>query len=115
MRPCALVAAGKFDESRRLSNGSLMDFAHIYPMDAVFDTLDDVPQDVRAASVLGCIFAGCRAASLLGCIFAGCWVASLLGCNLCWVAATPRDTVGVTPGCCVGDLLCQVLCVASHH
>ncbi|KAI7843055.1 hypothetical protein COHA_003229 [Chlorella ohadii] len=37
---------GKFDESRRLSNGSLMDFAHIYPMDAVFDTLEDVPQDV---------------------------------------------------------------------
>lgn len=23
-----------------------MDFAHIYPMDAVFDTLEDVPQDV---------------------------------------------------------------------
>lgn len=39
--------AGKFDESRKLSNGQLMDFAHIYPMDAVFDTLDDVPQDVR--------------------------------------------------------------------
>jgi len=43
-----LPAAGKFDESRRLSNGSLMDFAHIYPMDAVFDTLEDVPQDVSA-------------------------------------------------------------------
>lgn len=38
---------GKFDESRRLSNGSLMEFAHIYPMDAVFDTMDDVPADVR--------------------------------------------------------------------
>ena len=54
MRPCALVAAGKFDESRRLSNGSLMDFAHIYPMDAVFDTPDDVPQDV-SGHLLGCI------------------------------------------------------------
>ena len=38
---------GKFDESRKLSDGSLMEFAHIYPMDAVFDTPDDVPQDVR--------------------------------------------------------------------
>lgn len=37
---------GKFDESRKLSNGSLMEFAHVYPMDAVFDTLEDVPQDV---------------------------------------------------------------------
>jgi enoyl-[acyl-carrier protein] reductase I len=41
---------GKFDESRRLSNGQLMEFSHIYPMDAVFDTLDDVPQDVSAAA-----------------------------------------------------------------
>lgn len=38
---------GKFDESRRLSNGQLMEFANIYPMDAVFDTPDDVPQDVK--------------------------------------------------------------------
>lgn len=38
---------GKFDESRKLSNGSLMEFAHVYPMDAVFDTLEDVPQDVK--------------------------------------------------------------------
>ena len=28
---------GKFDESRKLSDGSLMEFAKIYPMDAVFD------------------------------------------------------------------------------
>ena len=39
---------GKFDESRKLSDGSLMEFKHIYPMDAVFDTPDDVPEDVRA-------------------------------------------------------------------
>lgn len=38
---------GKFDESRKLSDGSLMEFAHIYGMDAVFDTPDDVPQDVK--------------------------------------------------------------------
>lgn len=41
---------GKFDESRKLSNGKLMDFTHIYPMDAVFDTLEDVPEDVRICS-----------------------------------------------------------------
>lgn len=38
---------GKFDESRRLSDGSLMTFAKIYPLDASFDTIDDVPEDIR--------------------------------------------------------------------
>jgi enoyl-[acyl-carrier protein] reductase I len=38
---------GKFDESRKLSDGSLMDFSHIYAMDAVFDTPQDVPQDIK--------------------------------------------------------------------
>ena len=38
---------GKFDASRALSNGGMLEFAHIYPMDAVFDTLEDVPEDVR--------------------------------------------------------------------
>jgi enoyl-[acyl-carrier protein] reductase I len=40
---------GKFDASRKLSDGSLMDFKHIYPMDAVFDVPEDVPEDVSAA------------------------------------------------------------------
>ncbi|KAI8463362.1 MAG: Enoyl-reductase-domain-containing protein [Monoraphidium minutum] len=39
---------GKFDDSRKLANGGLMEFAHIYPMDAVFDTPDDVPEEVKA-------------------------------------------------------------------
>ena len=38
---------GKFDESRRLSNGNLMEFTHVYAMDAVFDSPADVPQDVK--------------------------------------------------------------------
>lgn len=38
---------GKFDESRKLSDGSLMEFSKIYPMDAVFDTPEDVPADVK--------------------------------------------------------------------
>ena len=41
---------GKFDDSRKLSNGKLMEFTHIYPMDAVFDTPADVPEEVSAWS-----------------------------------------------------------------
>ena len=41
------LANGKFDQSRLLSDGSLMQFAKIYPLDATFDTPADVPQDVR--------------------------------------------------------------------
>jgi len=37
---------GKFDESRKLSDGSLMEFAKVYPLDAVFDTMADVPDDI---------------------------------------------------------------------
>ncbi len=37
---------GKFDESRRLSDGSLLEIAKIYPLDAAFDQKDDVPFDV---------------------------------------------------------------------
>lgn len=40
-------SSGKFDESRRLSDGTLMDFAKVYPLDASFDTMDDVPEDIR--------------------------------------------------------------------
>ncbi|GJP30861.1 hypothetical protein CLOM_g7190 [Closterium sp. NIES-68] len=38
---------GKFDESRKLADGSLFNIAKVYPMDAVFDTLDDVPEEIR--------------------------------------------------------------------
>ena len=41
------LASGKFDESRLLSNGKMLEFAKIYPMDAVFDKMEDVPQEVR--------------------------------------------------------------------
>ncbi|SYX08871.1 Enoyl-[acyl-carrier-protein] reductase [NADH] FabI,enoyl-(acyl carrier protein) reductase,Uncharacterized conserved protein,oxidoreductase, SDR family [Chlamydia poikilotherma] len=37
---------GKFDESRRLSDGNLLEIKKIYPMDASFDTPEDVPQDI---------------------------------------------------------------------
>ena len=42
---------GKFDKSRQLSNGSLLEFTHIYPMDAVFDRAADVPEDVGTISL----------------------------------------------------------------
>ncbi len=39
--------AGKFDASRKLSNGKLLEYKKLYPMDAVFDRMEDVPQEVR--------------------------------------------------------------------
>ncbi|KAH7543611.1 hypothetical protein FEM48_Zijuj02G0202200 [Ziziphus jujuba var. spinosa] len=39
---------GKFDESRVLPDGSLMEITKVYPLDAVFDTLEDVPEDVKS-------------------------------------------------------------------
>eukprot|EP00468_Gymnochlora_sp_CCMP2014_P015416 CAMPEP_0167767430 /NCGR_PEP_ID=MMETSP0110_2-20121227/16047_1 /TAXON_ID=629695 /ORGANISM="Gymnochlora sp., Strain CCMP2014" /LENGTH=457 /DNA_ID=CAMNT_0007655871 /DNA_START=280 /DNA_END=1655 /DNA_ORIENTATION=- len=41
---------GKFDESRKLSDGSLMEFKNLYALDAVYDTLEDVPEEVKATS-----------------------------------------------------------------
>ncbi|BBN05234.1 enoyl-[acyl-carrier protein] reductase I [Marchantia polymorpha subsp. ruderalis] len=38
---------GKFDESRKLANGSMFDIAKVYPLDAVFDTPEDVPEDIK--------------------------------------------------------------------
>nr|WDA53420.1 2 enr/enoyl-[acyl-carrier-protein] reductase [NADH] 1 [Erycina pusilla] len=38
---------GKFDESRRLPNGSLMEIIKVYPLDAVFDSPEDVPEDIK--------------------------------------------------------------------
>ena len=41
------LEAGKFDESRKLSDGSLLTFAKIYSLDALYDSQADVPQDVK--------------------------------------------------------------------
>lgn len=40
-------ANGKFDESRKMKNGKLFEIAKVYPMDAVFDKMDDVPQEIK--------------------------------------------------------------------
>jgi enoyl-[acyl-carrier protein] reductase I len=42
-----LIDRGKLDDARRLSNGSLLEFERIYPLDAAFDTLADAPAEVR--------------------------------------------------------------------
>jgi enoyl-[acyl-carrier protein] reductase I len=43
-----LLERGKMDESRRLADGSLLDFERIYPLDAAYDALADAPEDVRS-------------------------------------------------------------------
>jgi enoyl-[acyl-carrier protein] reductase I len=42
-----LIERGKMDESRKMSDGSLLQFEKIYPLDAAFDTLADAPEDIR--------------------------------------------------------------------
>ena len=42
-----LLERGRMDEARRLSNGELLAFEKIYPLDAAFDTYDEIPDDVR--------------------------------------------------------------------
>jgi enoyl-[acyl-carrier protein] reductase I len=38
---------GKFDASRQLSNGKLMEYLKVYALDASFDKPEDVPQEIR--------------------------------------------------------------------
>lgn len=38
---------GRFDQSRTLSDGSLMTFSKIYPLDASFDSPEDVPEEIK--------------------------------------------------------------------
>mmetsp|Transcript_17922 Transcript_17922/g.44090 ORF Transcript_17922/g.44090 Transcript_17922/m.44090 type:complete len:347 (-) Transcript_17922:471-1511(-) len=51
------LESGKFDEDMILSDGSKMVIDKIYPLDAVFDTLEDVPEEVKANKR----YAGCDA------------------------------------------------------
>ena len=44
----SLLERGKLDESRRMSNGHMLEFERIYPLDAAYDTLEDAPEDIRA-------------------------------------------------------------------
>ena len=40
---------GKFDESRRMSDGTLMNLLKVYPLDAVFDKPEDVPEEIATS------------------------------------------------------------------
>ncbi len=42
-----LLRRGKLDESLALPDGGKLEFEAIYPLDAVYDTLDEVPAEVR--------------------------------------------------------------------
>jgi len=42
-----LLERGKMDVSRKLANGSLLEFEKIYPLDAAYDTLADAATDIR--------------------------------------------------------------------
>jgi enoyl-[acyl-carrier protein] reductase I len=42
-----ILRRGKLDESRRLSSGALLEFERIYPLDAAYDTMADVPEEIR--------------------------------------------------------------------
>lgn len=42
-----LLERGKLDEARQLSNGQMLRFERIYPLDAAFDTLADAPDELR--------------------------------------------------------------------
>ena len=42
-----LLRRGKLDESRKLSAGGALEFEKIYPLDAGWDTLAEVPEEIR--------------------------------------------------------------------
>lgn len=42
-----LLERGKMDESMTLSDGRKLEFERIYPLDAAYDSMDQVPEDVR--------------------------------------------------------------------
>lgn len=42
-----LLRRGKLDESKKLARGGSFEFEKIYPLDAAYDTLDAVPEDVK--------------------------------------------------------------------
>jgi len=44
-----LLKRGRMDESRKLSSGKVLEFERIYPLDAVYDRDEDMPEDVRSS------------------------------------------------------------------
>jgi len=44
-----LLERGKLDDSRRMAAGTLLEFEKIYPLDAVYDSYDEIPDDIRTS------------------------------------------------------------------
>jgi enoyl-[acyl-carrier protein] reductase I len=42
-----LLRRGKLDESRKMPGGGMLDFEKIYALDAAYDAMADVPEDIR--------------------------------------------------------------------
>jgi enoyl-[acyl-carrier protein] reductase I len=42
-----LMRRGKLDDARKLSDGRLLEFEKVYPLDAAYDELDQVPPEIR--------------------------------------------------------------------
>src|SRR5258708_9131629 len=45
-----LIRQGKIEESRKLARGGMLEFEKIYPLDASWDTLAEVPQELPTTS-----------------------------------------------------------------
>jgi enoyl-[acyl-carrier protein] reductase I len=43
-----LMERGKMDESRRMKDGSMLQFERVYPLDAAFDSIGDAPEELRS-------------------------------------------------------------------
>lgn len=44
-----LLERGRMDRSRTLTSGALLTFEKIYPLDAMYDRFDDIPEDIRTS------------------------------------------------------------------
>lgn len=40
------LSSGRLDDSRKLEDGSLMNFDRIYPLDVAYDSLEDIPEEI---------------------------------------------------------------------
>jgi enoyl-[acyl-carrier protein] reductase I len=44
-----LLERGKLEESRKMSDGTMLEFERIYPLDAAYDTISDAPPEVTTS------------------------------------------------------------------
>jgi enoyl-[acyl-carrier protein] reductase I len=44
-----LLRRGKMDDSRKFEDGTLLEFERVYPLDAMYDTLAEVPEEVKTS------------------------------------------------------------------